>query len=94
MLLALAVIGAMLYAFAYVARLAQRRRLAKPAGGGRLVTIVETTHLPNAASLHVVRIGDAYAIVARSSGFIAKLGDVPPETIGNWLAARGASRSA
>jgi flagellar biogenesis protein FliO len=94
MLLSLAIIGAILFGLQYLGKVGLRRRLTEPLGGGRLVTILETTYLPNAASLHVVRIGDAYAVVGRSAGFIAKIADVSPDTIGNWRAARGASRSA
>jgi hypothetical protein len=95
-LLALAVIGAILFGLQSVAKLDVRRRLAKPGPGrgGRLVTVLETTYLPNAASLHVVRIGETYAVVGRSAGFIAKIGDVSPDTIEGWLAVRGSSRSA
>jgi flagellar biogenesis protein FliO len=93
-LFALAVIGAILFGLQYVAKLGLRRRLTAPLGGGRLVTILETTYLPSAASLHVVRIGDTYAVVGRSAGFIAKIADVSPDTIGNWRAGRCSSRSA
>jgi hypothetical protein len=94
MVLALAVIGAVLFGLQYVGKVGLRRRLTEPLGGGRLVTVLETTYLPNAASLHVVRIGDAYAVVGRSAGFIAKIADVSPDAVGHWRAAKGASRSA
>ncbi len=91
-LLALVVIGAILLGLQYVGRRGLRRRFAEPSGGGRLVTVLETTYLPNAASLHVVRIGDSYAVVGRSAGFVAKIGEISPDTMHSWLAARGASR--
>ncbi len=56
------------------------------AGGGRLVTVLETTMLPGAASLHVVRVGDRYQLIARSGTHIAALGDVSPESIDRWRA--------
>jgi len=94
MLLALAVVGAILFGLQYAGKIGLRRRLTQPLGGGRLVTVLETTHLPNAASLHVLRIGDAYAVVGRSAGFIAKIADVSPDTIRSWREAKGSSRSA
>ena len=85
---AFAVIAAVLFALQYVARINLRARLGSTAGGRRLVTVVETTHLPNAASLHVVKIGDAYMVVGRSAGFIAKVADIPDQSVQAWLASQ------
>jgi flagellar biogenesis protein FliO len=90
MLGAFAVIAIVLFALQYVARAGLHRRLGAQ-GGRRLVTIVETTYLPNASSLHVVKIGEEYAVIGRSANYIAKLADVPSETVDGWLAAQAAS---
>jgi flagellar biogenesis protein FliO len=87
MLSALAIIVVVLFGVQAFARVALRSRLA--AGGDRrLVHVVETTFLPNAASLHVVKIADRYVVVARSGGHIALLCDIEPEKIEAWLTAQ------
>jgi flagellar biogenesis protein FliO len=83
----LAVIGALLLALQLLGRAGVRRRL-NLAGSGRLLTIVETAHLPGAASLHVVKIGHAYAVVGRSAGYVGKVADVEPESVAAWLEAQ------
>jgi flagellar biogenesis protein FliO len=83
---AFAVIGAVLFALQFVARAGGRQRITMP--GRRLVTVLETTYLPQQASLHVVRIGDAYAVVARSGNHVAKIDDIPAETVERWLESR------
>ncbi len=85
---AFAVIAAVLFGLQFVARMNLRTRLGSTAGGRRLVTVVETTHLPNASSLHVVKIGDEYAVIGRSANFIAKVADVPEPAVAAWLAAQ------
>ena len=52
--------------------------------GGRLVDILETTLLPNASSLHVVRVGDRYVVVGRSAGMVALVCDVPEASVVAW----------
>jgi flagellar biogenesis protein FliO len=86
---ALAVIGLVLLAVQLLVRAAGRKRLTLP-GRDRLVTIVETTHLPSAASLHVVKIGEAYAVIGRSGAFIGKVADLPDAAVAGWLARRDA----
>ena len=87
MLGAFAVIAIVLFTLQYVASAGLHRRLGAQSGR-RLVTIVETTYLPNASSLHVVKIGEGYAAIGRSAGYIVKLADVPSETVDGWLAAQ------
>jgi flagellar biogenesis protein FliO len=90
MLSALAVIVLVLFGLQAFARIALRTRLA-PGGDRRLVHVVETTFLPNAASLHVVKIADRYIVVARSGTAIALLCDIAPEKIDAWLATQPGS---
>jgi flagellar biogenesis protein FliO len=89
MLGAFAIIAIVLFGLQYIARAGLHRRLAAQ-GGRRLVTIVETTYLPSASSLHVVKIGEEYAVIGRSANYIAKLADVPSETVDGWFAAQTA----
>ncbi|MGH7708641.1 MAG: flagellar biosynthetic protein FliO [Vulcanimicrobiaceae bacterium] len=90
MLSALAVIVLVLFGLQAFARFALRSRLA--AGNDRrLVHVIETTFLPNASSLHVLRIADRYVVVGRSGGHIAFLCDIPPDSVASWLAAQPAS---
>ena len=90
MLGAFAVIALVLFALQFVARAGLRQRLAS-GGSRRLVTVLETTFLPNAASLHVVKIADKYVLIGRSGGHIATLSEIPPENVDAWLAAQPAS---
>jgi flagellar biogenesis protein FliO len=84
---AFAVLALVLFAFQFAARAGLRHQLA--AGGRRrLVTVLESTFLPNGASLHVVKIADKYALVGRSAGAVSSLGEIPPESIDAWLAAQ------
>ncbi len=86
---ALVVIGGVLFSLQIVGRLHLKRALRPLGPRSRLVTIVETTYLPSAATLHVVKIGAAYAVIGRSAGSIAKVADVPESTVKAWLAGPG-----
>ncbi len=77
---------ALVLAAVHIATRGLARVRARAGAGGRLVTVLETTLLPGAASLHVVRIGDRYALIGRSGSHIAALGDVPIESIDRWRA--------
>lgn len=90
MLAALAVIAVVLFAVQFVARAGLRQRLSTR-GGSRLMTVVETTSLPNASSLHAVKVGERYIVVGRSGNYIAMLCELPPQTVEDWLAAQPAS---
>lgn len=90
MLAALAVIAAVLFALQFVARTVLRQRLSSRAGG-RLMTVVETTSLPNASSLHAIKVGERYIVVGRSGNYISMLCELPPETVEAWLAAEPTS---
>jgi flagellar biogenesis protein FliO len=82
---ACAVVALVLAAVHFATRGLARVR-SRASAGGRLVTVLETTILPGAASLHVVRIGDRYALIGRSGSTLAALGDVSSESIDRWRA--------
>ncbi len=90
MLVALAVIAVVLFAVQFVARTALHQRLAIK-GGRRLMTVIETTPLPNASSLHAVKVGERYIVVGRSGSSMSMLCELPAETVEAWLAAQPAS---
>ncbi len=76
---AFGVIALVLYAFA-----AFSRRGVRPGaflGRGRLVEVIETTPLPHASSLHVVKLGDEYYAIGRTEGGISVLSEIPKEVV-------------
>jgi flagellar biogenesis protein FliO len=87
---AFAVLALVLFALQFFARAGLRQQLSAGAGR-RLVTVLESTFLPNGASLHVVKVANKYALVGRSTGAISSLCDIPPESIEAWLAAQPSS---
>ena len=74
------VVALVLVALQIVARAMQRGRAAAMPGG-RLIAVLETTMLPNAASIHVVRVAEAYYVIGRSGAHIATLGSIAPESV-------------
>ena len=58
-------------------------------GGTRLVSLVDTTPLPGAASLHVIRIAERYFVVGRSSSSLQTLAEIPTAEIDRWHTSRG-----
>jgi flagellar biogenesis protein FliO len=90
MLGALAVLVAVLFALQFVARAGLRARLSS-GSAGRVVRVLETTFLPNQATLNVVKIGEKYYVVGQSGAHIELLCEVPPASIDAWLAAQPAS---
>jgi flagellar biogenesis protein FliO len=76
---AFGVIALVLYAFA-----ALSRRNASPGSflrRERIVEVIETTPLPHASSLHVVKLGDAYVAIGRTDGGISVLREIPKEVV-------------
>ena len=74
------VIALVLVALQIIARTMLRGRAAvRP--GGRLIAVLETTMLPNAASLHVVRVAEKYYVIGRSGARIATLGEIAAESV-------------
>ncbi len=90
---AFAVIMAVLFALQFIARANLRERLSGRSEG-RLITVLETTILPNAAALHVVKIGERYVVIGRSGGHIATLSEIPERTIDAWLEAQSGAGGA
>jgi flagellar biogenesis protein FliO len=84
LLAACAVIALVLAGLQFAVRAAVHARARSGVRGGRLVSVLETTLLPNASSLHVIRVGERYLVVGRSSAHIATLCDVPLESIDAW----------
>lgn len=71
-----------------------RSRMATGVGvGGRLVTLVETTYLPGAASLHVVRVAERYYVLGRSGTAISTVCELPSGDVERWLDARARTTS-
>jgi len=87
---AFGVIALVLYAFAAFSR--------RSTGPGsflrreRIVEVIETTPLPHASSLHVVKLGDAYFAIGRTEGGISVLSEIPKEVVERERAAATARR--
>ena len=77
LLAACVVIGLVLAGVQLVARRAVRVRI--EGGGGKLVTLLETTYLPGAASVHVLRVVDRYYVVGRGASEISTLCEIPAD---------------
>lgn len=92
MLAALAIIAIVLFSLQLLMRTNIRHQIAR--GDRRLISVLETTLLPNAASLHVVKIAERYVVIGRSGGHIAMLSDIPQASIEAWLAAQPPNSSA
>jgi flagellar biogenesis protein FliO len=84
LLAACVVIGLVLAVIQLVARRALRVRL--EGGGGKLVTLFETTYLPGAASVHVLRVLDRYYVVGRGGSEISTLCEIPADRVEAHLA--------
>jgi flagellar biogenesis protein FliO len=92
MLGALAVIAIVLFSLQIMVRTNLRQQIS--GGDRRLISVLETTLLPNAASLHVVKIAERYVVIGRSGGHIAMLSDIPQAGIDAWFAAQPPNGSA
>jgi flagellar biogenesis protein FliO len=87
---AFGVIALVLYGFA-----AFSRRGARPGSflrRDRIVEVIETTPLPHASSLHVVKLGDAYFAIGRTEGAISVLSEIPKEVVERERAAASGRR--
>jgi flagellar biogenesis protein FliO len=83
---AFAVVALMLYAFAVVAR--YRMRSTAGLGNDRLISVIETTHLPQAGALHVVKVGERYHVIGTAGGGISILSEIEPSIVERRVAAR------
>lgn len=90
-LAAFAVIALALFGFSMLSR--NGARVGTFLRRGRIVEVVETTPLPHAASLHVVKVGDAYYVIGRTDHGISLLTEVAKDVVDRHrveAAARGA----
>lgn len=76
---AFGLIALVLYAFAVFSR--RGLRAGTFLQRDRLVEVIETTPLPHASSLHVVKLGDAYYAIGRTEGGISVLSEIPKEVV-------------
>ena len=83
-ILALAVVGLMLFGLYSVVRALGRGRLVTSTDR-RLVTVVESTFLAQNTTLHVVKAGDRYFLVGGGSGHVSTLAEMPAEQVDPWL---------
>lgn len=84
------IIGLVLAAVQFVARRALR--FGVEGGGGRLVALLETTSLPGAASVHVLRVAERYYVIGRSGSTIAPICEIPGEAVEAHARATAGSR--
>lgn len=80
-LIAACVVVALVLVVLQVGARATLRARASATPGGRLIAVLETTLLPNAASLHVVRVAEKYYVIGRSGAHITTLGEVEPQSV-------------
>ena len=83
-ILALLVVGLMLFGLYTVVRALGRGRLVTSTDK-RLVTVVESTFLAQNTTLHVVKAGDKYFLVGGGGGHVSNLGEISAEQVEPWL---------
>jgi flagellar biogenesis protein FliO len=83
-ILALLVVGLMLFGLYTVVRALGRGRLVA-SSDRRLVTVVESTFLAQNTTLHVVKVADRYYLIGGGSGHVSTLAEVPRENVEPWL---------
>lgn len=84
-LLALAVVGLMLFGLYAIVRGLTRGRLLA-ANEKRLVGVVDSALVSQNTSVHVVKAGSRYLLVGGGSGHLAALGELSPDEVEAWLA--------
>ena len=83
-ILALLVVGPMLFGLYGVVRALGRGRLIASADK-RLVSVVESTFLSQQTTLHVVKVLDKYYLVGGGSGHVNTLAEIPAEEVEPWM---------
>jgi flagellar biogenesis protein FliO len=83
-ILALLVVGLMLFGLYGVVRALGRGRLIASADK-RLVSVVESTFLSQNTTLHVVKVLDKYYLVGGGGGHVNTLAEIPPEEVEPWM---------
>lgn len=83
-ILALVVVGLMLFGLYTVVRALGRGRLVTSTDK-RLVTVVESTFLAQNTTLHVVKAGERYYLLGGGGGHVQNLAELPAENVEPWL---------
>jgi len=83
-ILALLVVGLMLFGLYSVVRALGRGRLVSSTDR-RLITVVESTFLAQNTTLHVVKAGERYYMLGGGSGHVNTLAEIPAEQVEPWL---------
>ncbi|MCL5258717.1 MAG: flagellar biosynthetic protein FliO [Vulcanimicrobiaceae bacterium] len=83
-LLALLVVGLMLFGLYSLVRALGRGRLLA-VSDKRLVSVLESTFVAQNTTLHVVKVGDRYYLIGGGSGHVTALAEVPRESVEPWL---------
>ncbi len=84
-LLALAVVGAVLWALRFLAvRLPVTAFRGRAGGRGRLLRVLESAALPSACSLHVVAVAGHYFVIGRSAANVVLLCELSGDQIGSY----------
>ncbi len=86
------VIGGLLYAFAVIAR--RRMGTMQTNRRERLIKVIETTRLAQAVSLHVIKIGERYEVIALSPSGVSRLTEIDPPIVERWAQDRKPTRAA
>ena len=83
-ILALLVVGLMLFGLYTVVRALGRGRLVA-SSDKRLITVVESTFLAQNTTLHVVKAASHYYLVGGGSGHVSTLAELPAEQVEPWM---------
>jgi flagellar biogenesis protein FliO len=83
-ILALLVVGLMLFGLYSVVRALGRGRLVASTDR-KLVTVVESTFLAQNTTLHVVKAADRYYLIGGGAGHVSTLAEIPAEQAEPWL---------
>lgn len=85
--LALAVVGLMLFGLYAIVRGLTRGRVLS-AGDKRLVGVIDSIALSQNTTVHVVKAGSKYLIVGGGSGHVSTLGELDPSEVDAWVASQ------
>lgn len=82
--LALVVVGLMLFGLYAAVRALGRGRLVTSADK-RLVSVVESTVVSQQTTLHVVKVLDKYYLIGGGAGHVSTLAEIPAEQVEPWM---------
>lgn len=83
-ILALAVVGLMLFGLYSVVRALGRGRLVSSTDR-RLVTVIESTALAQNTALHLVKAGNKYLLIGGGGGHVSNLAEISADQVEPWL---------